>query len=44
MRTWKKINFGAFISIDAMIDKKNNWFYQGQPWYSFGIGYKFKED
>jgi len=44
LRSWRSIHFGAFISFDAMIDKHNDWFYQGRPWYSFGIGYKFEKD
>lgn len=42
--TIQKINFGFFMGFDAMIDKQNNWFYQGRPWFSFGLGYKFKND
>lgn len=42
--TLQKINFGVFVGVDGMIDKRNNWFYQGKPWFSFGLGYKFKED
>ena len=42
--TIQKINFGLFGGLDAMISKKNDWFYQGKPWVSFGLGYKFKTD
>lgn len=42
--TLQKINFGVFTGFDAMIDKKKDWFYQGEPWFSFGLGYKFKND
>jgi hypothetical protein len=42
--TIEKVNFGLFTGFDAMIDKQNDWFYQGRQWYSFGIGYKFKTD
>ncbi|PSK92091.1 hypothetical protein [Taibaiella chishuiensis] len=42
--TWNKVNFGAFIGFDAMISKRNDWFYQGNSWYSFGLGYKFNND
>jgi hypothetical protein len=42
--TIQKINFGVFTGFDAMIDKQNDWFYQGTPWFSFGLGYKFKND
>jgi hypothetical protein len=42
--TIQKINFGIFTGFDAMIDKQNDWFYQGRQWFSFGLGYKFKTD
>jgi hypothetical protein len=42
--TIQKINFGVFTGFDAMIDKQNDWFYQSKPWFSFGLGYKFKND
>lgn len=42
--TLQKINFGIFTGFDAMIDKKKDWFYQSEPWFSFGLGYKFKND
>ncbi len=42
--TINKINIGLFAGRDAMIDKQNNWAYQGKWWYSFGLGYKFKTD
>lgn len=42
--TTQKINLGIFMGFDAMIDKQNDWFYQGKPWLSFGLGYKFKTD
>lgn len=42
--TYQKINVGVFVGFDAMISKQNNWFYQGTPWLSFGLGYKFKND
>lgn len=42
--TVNKINFGAFGGRDAMIDKQNNWAYQGKWWFSIGLGYKFKTD
>jgi len=42
--TLQKVNFGVFTGFDAMIDKQNDWFYQGKPWISFGLGYKFKMD
>ncbi|UII32150.1 hypothetical protein LVD17_28095 [Fulvivirga ulvae] len=42
--TLGKVNIGAFTGFDAMIDKKRDWFYQGEPWISFGLGYKFKSD
>jgi hypothetical protein len=44
MLTSNKINFGLFAGKDAMIDKQNNWAYQGQWWFSFGLGFKFKAD
>lgn len=44
MLTSNKINFGLFGGKDAMIDKQNNWAYQGQWWFSFGLGFKFKAD
>jgi hypothetical protein len=42
--THNKINFGFFAGRDAMIDKKNDWAYQGDWWLSFGLGFKFSED
>ncbi|WP_294820103.1 hypothetical protein, partial [uncultured Flavobacterium sp.] len=42
--TIQKINFGVFTGFDGMIDKQNDWFYQGKQWFSFGLGYKFKND
>lgn len=42
--TISKVNFGVFAGVDAMLDKQNNWAYQGKWWYSFGLGYKFKAD
>jgi len=42
--TIQKVNFGIFTGLDAMIDKQNDWFYQGRQWFSFGLGYKFKTD
>lgn len=42
--TLHKINFGIFGGFDAMIDKQKDWLYQGKPWFSFGLGYKFKDD
>jgi hypothetical protein len=42
--TYEKINFGVFTGRDAMIDKQKDWFYQGKRWFSFGLGYKFKND
>ena len=42
--TIQKVNFGVFTGFDAMIDKQNDWFYQGRQWISFGLGYKFKTD
>lgn len=42
--TFQKINFGVFTGRDAMIDKQKDWFYQGKRWFSFGLGYKFKND
>lgn len=42
--TINKVNFGFFAGQDAMIDKQNNWGYQGNWWYSIGLGYKFKTD
>ncbi|MGB8194232.1 MAG: hypothetical protein WCF67_20035 [Chitinophagaceae bacterium] len=44
MHTWQKVNIGAFVSFDAMIGNKKDWFYQGRSWFSFGIGYNFKQD
>lgn len=44
MFTLNKINVGLFNGYDAMLDKQNNWIYQGKPWFSFGFGYKFSED
>lgn len=42
--TIQKVNFGVFAGFDAMIDKQNDWYHQGKPWLSFGLGYKFKTD
>lgn len=42
--TINKVNIGFFAGQDAMIDKQNNWAYQGNWWYSVGLGYKFKVD
>jgi len=42
--TIQKVNFGVFTGFDAMLDKQNDWFYQGRQWFSFGLGYKFKND
>jgi hypothetical protein len=42
--TINKVNIGFFAGQDAMIDKQNNWAYQGNWWYSIGLGYKFKTD
>lgn len=42
--TVQKVNFGIFRGHDYMVGRQNNWFYQGKPWYSLGIGYKFKTD
>ncbi|WP_223654105.1 hypothetical protein [Hymenobacter psoromatis] len=42
--TINKVNVGLFAGRDAMIDKQNNWAYQGKWWLSFGLGYKFKTD
>lgn len=42
--TIHKVHLGFFIGFDAMIDQQNNWFYQGEPWFSFGLGYKFKNE
>lgn len=42
--TINKVNVGVFAGRDAMIDKQNNWAYQGKWWFSFGLGYKFKTD
>ncbi|MCF6404818.1 hypothetical protein L3C95_18105 [Chitinophaga filiformis] len=42
--TMQKVNFGVFTGFDAMLDKQNDWFYQGRQWFSFGLGYKFKND
>lgn len=42
--TLQKVNFGLFSGLDAMIDKKNDWYYQSKPWFSIGLGYKFKND
>jgi hypothetical protein len=44
MWTVNKINFGLFAGRDAMIDEQNNWAYQGSWWFSFGLGFKFKND
>jgi len=44
MYSFGKVNVGAFVGFDAMISKRNDWIYQGNSWYSFGIGYKFKND
>lgn len=44
MWTVNKINFGLFAGRDAMIDKQNNWAHQGDWWFSFGLGFKFKTD
>lgn len=42
--TLQKINLGIFTGFDAMIDKRNDWFYQGEQWFSIGLGYKFKNE
>lgn len=42
--TLQKVNVGFFTGFDAMIDDKNDWFYQGKLWYSFGLGFKLKND
>lgn len=42
--TIRKVGFGVFSGVDAMIGHKNDWIYQSKPWFSFGVGYKFKED
>jgi hypothetical protein len=42
--TLQKVNLGIFTGFDAMIDKQNNWFYQGEQWFSIGLGYKFKTE
>lgn len=42
--TLQKVNFGIFAGKDAMIDKQKDWVYQGKSWFSFGLGYKFKND
>ncbi len=42
--TLNKVNLGIFTGFDAMIDRQNDWFYQGEQWFSFGLGYKFKTD
>ncbi len=42
--TINKVNVGIFAGRDAMLDKQNNWAYQGKWWFSFGLGYKFKTD
>ncbi len=42
--TISKVNIGLFAGKDAMIDRQNNWAYQGKWWFSFGLGYKFKTD
>lgn len=42
--TINKVNIGFFAGQDAMIDKQKNWAYQGNWWYSIGLGYKFKVD
>ena len=40
--TVEKVNFGGFVGFDAMLDKRNDWYYQSKPWFSVGLGYKFK--
>ncbi len=42
--TNQNINLGIFTGFDAMLDKQNDWFYQGKQWFSLGIGYKFNKD
>ncbi|UOQ64877.1 hypothetical protein [Hymenobacter volaticus] len=42
--TLDKVNFGLFMGLDAMLYGRNNWLYQSKPWFSFGLGYKIKED
>lgn len=41
--TIHKVGIGVFTGLDAMIGRRNDWIYQSKPWFSFGIGYKFKE-
>ena len=40
--TKNKVNVGVFLGFDIMLQKQNNWCYQGSSWLSFGVGYKFK--
>lgn len=42
--TINRINMGALIGLDAMIDRQNDWYYQSQPWLSVGFGYKLSND
>lgn len=44
MMTINRVNIGGFYGWDYMVGSQRNWFYQGEGWYSLGLGYKLKAD